>query len=185
MGMGEIKAFIEWMAKEGRVIWDAPVTFGLAVLLVVGICAKVFSFLYRHQIKNLTETTNNQRSVINLVEKERDGYKAEAENYIKEIEKFQTTPVPRAALPIMHGNNAIGFAFGQVTSAPTHTVTIKGAPKSSNDYEKIAAFMRLQELGLVKIEYPKMGTTVVTSTSAALPVQPFVSGDGGSTSKSS
>lgn len=44
--MDTIEALAKYLSAEGRVILDAPLTFGLAVLIVLGVCAKFFSWWY-------------------------------------------------------------------------------------------------------------------------------------------
>jgi hypothetical protein len=51
--MEEVKRLIEFFAKEGQVILQAPATFALCAVIIAGIIWAVFSFHYSGQIENL------------------------------------------------------------------------------------------------------------------------------------
>jgi hypothetical protein len=70
---GDIKALIEYLCNEGRVIRDAPVVFAVAGIMLAGIIFGVVEFAHRIEVANKDSTIQNLQTQIAKLEAEAKG----------------------------------------------------------------------------------------------------------------
>ena len=83
-----------------------------------------------------------------------------------ELEKRGSAPAQ--ILPVMYGNATVKSAFLEIAE-PGRSVKLLGFPSEWSDIDlaRVAAFMRLREVGLAKIESTSPNTSVVSGTAAS------------------
>lgn len=118
-------------------------------------------------------------STIKLQEKQIENLKDENDSLTKALSNSNALSGPVEAVPVNFGNTSVQSAYVEIIKQPAQTIKIYGQPSQWTDEQisKIAAFTRLQEAGLVKVEHPTSSATTVASTSAAFTILPFVKTD--------
>jgi len=110
---------------------------------------------------------NAVRAEMNLMRAEGKLYKEESERLAKALTESKKT-IPPQRLLIEFGSPAVERAFFEIQQNPNKTVKLYGDISHWRDEEiaKLAAYKRLEDAGLAKIER-HTNTTSVSSTSVA------------------
>jgi len=153
-------ALLDRLEQEWPLILAAPYTHWLLLLAILGAAVWIAHLWNRREMKAI-------KAEGNLKDERIAGLKTENEKLSKEIEKKGKTSTP---IPVEYGSASIQDAFLEIRT-PGHAITFYGTPKdwSARDITRFAAFTRLQETGLAKIENLTIPTvsSVVSGTSAA------------------
>ncbi|HXM82092.1 MAG TPA: hypothetical protein VN929_09205 [Burkholderiales bacterium] len=161
---------IDRLVEEWPVIAAAPYSFWLLMLAILVAAAGLAHLWNRREMSAIKAEKASADATTKLTEKERDVYKSEAENYKKDLEKANKLSGPSQLAPVSYGNTEVREAFVQVSSMPIGKITIYGTPSewTDEDIGRFAAFTRLQEAGLAKIEQTTQpNASVVSGTSTA------------------
>jgi hypothetical protein len=150
---------IDRLVAEWPVISSAPFTHWL-VLLAILIAAAGFAHLWNRR----------EMSALNAESRLKDArlteLRTENERLGSEVTKKGERSQP---IPVQYGSDTVKTAFLEIRK-PDRSVTFFGAPAdwSKRDISRFAAFTRLQEAGLAKIEQMTLPRrSVVSGTSAA------------------
>lgn len=164
--MESIKTTIEYLAKEGSVILGAPVIFLVFLIGITLLLSKLFSWWNYREINALKATVENLKAVIQMDSARIDGLKTEAENLRNALEEPSIAGSTKLA-PVMYGNSAIRTAFQEVTEHPVTLYTFTPSLQSKDSPERLAAYKRLEETGLVKVQEANGIFSVVATPEAA------------------
>jgi hypothetical protein len=91
-----VKAAIDWIVGEGRVIFSAPATFLLAFVAIAWGCWKASGIYYGREIRNKDGQIDNLNSLIKLKEASNQTLKDEAEGLKKALDKAQAVTGPKS-----------------------------------------------------------------------------------------
>ncbi|SRR6266699_1048799 len=164
--MESIKSTIEYLVKEGAVIGGAPLTFLVFFIGAALLLSKFLSWWHRREIDGFKSTVENLRSHVQLCNARIDGLKTEADNLRNALEKTQIAG-SSALAPVMYGNSTIRAAFQELTTHPVMLYTFTPPISSKDSPERLAAYKRLEETGLVKIQEKDGIFSVVATPEAA------------------
>jgi len=163
--MESIKSTIDYLVNEGAVILDAPIAFSAFCIGIALLEFRLFSWWNRRELDVVKSTVENLKSVVQMADARIEGLITEAKNLKNAL--AETSVAGSATLaPVTYGNTAIQTAFQEVTAHPVTLYTFTPSLQSRDSPERLAAYKRLEETGLVTI-LKKDGTFSVTATPEA------------------
>ena len=168
----------ERLVMEWPVIVAAPYSFGLMVLAIL-VAAVLGAHLWNRREINATKAEKQAaEAATKLAEKQRDIYKDEAANYQNKLKETHTISGPQASFPVSFGNETVKSVYAAITQAqPTPGRLIfygNEAQWSDPERARFAAAQRLKQEGLADFSTGTGGSTVVSGTSTAFEIQPYV-----------
>lgn len=188
--MDAIKSALEYLAKEGRVILDAPITFAVLVIAIAYSLGKLFSFWHAREINALKADLGTRDSTIKLLEKQLEFLKAEVETVqvAEEAERREPTTQQSESVSsrgvrsvlelVLYAPKPVREAFLELTS--TGVLRVKAnpmqkelhwelpTPPTDEDITRIAIAKRLLERGLASgVTDEGLGSYSLIATSEA------------------